>query len=348
MARLFQSFRISTLEVPNRMVRSATNMRLAGPSGEVTEDLIEVYGNLAKGGVGLIITGHAYITPQGKVGPGQLGIWSDELLPGLRVLAEVVHEHGAKAIVQLAHGGPLAYAAQGERVAPSPMKGARPLEEKEIEDLVKAFLQAALRAKEAGFDGVQLHAAHGYLLSSFLSPKANRRKDRFGGREGGIRLLGWIIEELKRHLGNDFPVLVKLGPDSSKDGNTEQDVASIASELTKKGLDAIEVSRGISPTEEIIRPGIGPGEGEAYNLSCALEAKRKNKELPVILVGGIRTFEKAEEILEQGIDAVAFSRPLIAETDLPKRWKQGDLRPSKCKSCNRCFDIKEPVRCRKP
>lgn len=346
MARIFQSFRIGSLEIPNRLVRSATNMRLAGPSGEVTKDLIEVYRNLAKGGAGLIITGHAYVTPQGKVGPGQLGIWSDELIPGLRALSEVVHEHGARIVAQLAHGGPLAYAAVGERVAPSPMKGARPLKEREIEDLVKVFLQAALRAKEAGFDGVQLHAAHGYLLSSFLSPKANRRRDHFGGREGGIRLLGWIIEEVKHYLGEHFPVFVKLGPDSSKDGNTEQDVASIAWELAKKGLDAVEVSRGISPTEEIIRPKVTPGDGEVYNLPCALEVKRRSEGLRVIVVGGIRSFEKAEEVLELGIEAVALSRPLIAEPDLPKRWRRGDLRPSKCRSCNLCFDIKEPVRCR--
>lgn len=346
MPKLFQGYRIGSLEVSNRIVRSATNMRLAGPSGEVTKALIEVYRDLAKGGAGLIITGHAYITPQGKVGPGQLGIWSDELIPGLKALSGVVHEHGAKVIAQLAHGGPLAYAALGERVAPSPMKGARPLEGKEIEDLVKTFLQAAWRAKEAGFDGVQLHAAHGYLLSSFLSPKTNKRHDPFGGREGGVRLLGWIIQEVKRYLGGDFPVLVKLGPDTLKGGNTQQDVASIVSELAKRGLDALEVSKGISPTEEIIRPNVRPGNGEAYNLPCALEVKGKNKELPVILVGGIRTFEKAEEVLGLGIEAVAFSRPLIAEPDLPKRWKQGDLRPSKCRSCNLCFDIKEPVRCR--
>ncbi len=346
MSRLFESFKIGPLEVSNRMVRSATNMRLAGPSGEVTKELIEVYRKLAKGGVGLIITGHAYVTPQGKVGPGQLGIWSDRLIPGLKALSQAVQEHGAKAIVQLAHGGPLAYAASGERVAPSPLKGARPLEEREIEDLVKAFLQGAMRAKEAGFDGVQLHAAHGYLLSSFLSPKTNVRKDRFGGREGGVRLLGWIIQEIKHHLGDDFPVLVKLGPDSFKDGNTEEDVAAIAFELAKKGLDALEVSKGISPTEDIIRPKVGPGKDEAYNLPCALEVKRKNEGLPLILVGGIRTFEKAEEVVKLGIEAVAFSRPLIAEPDLPKRWKEGDTRPSRCRSCNLCFDVKEPVRCR--
>ncbi len=346
MSGLFEPWKIKGIEFRNRLVRSATNMRLAGPRGEVTEELLQVHRRLAEGGVGLSITGHAFVAPQGKVNPGQLGIWDDGLIEGLKELVGVAHRGGARIFVQLSHGGPLAFCSPQERVSPSPFKGAREMTLEEIQGMIKAFIEAAKRAREAGFDGVQLHAAHGYLLSSFLSPKINKRKDSYGGRAGGIRLLGEIIRRIKAEVGPDFPVLVKMGPDNPPGGNGPEELLEILKALVREGLDGVELSRGIAPQQDIIREGVRPFKNEAYNLPWALKVKGNFPELPVILVGGIRSLEWAEDILRQGIDAIALSRPLIREPELPSRWMKGDRSPSRCISCNLCFTIKDPVRCR--
>jgi len=343
MVDLFDPLMIGTLRLPNRLVRSATNMRLAGPQGEVSEELLGVYRKLAQGGVGLCITGHAYVSPEGKVSDGQLGIWDDRLIDGLKRLVETFKTEGGSILVQLSHGGALAFKAPGERLSPSPFKGARGMSPGEIEDLKRAFVEAAKRAKKAGFDGVQLHSAHGYLLSSFLSPKLNRRKDQYGGREGGTRLIGEIILRIKEETG--LPVIIKVGPDNGG-GNTIEEVIESLKELRKYGLDGVEISRGLVPQEEIMKEKIRPYENEAYNLPYALKVKQSLSDLPVILVGGLRSYETCKEILSKGIEALAFSRPLIREPDLPLRWKQGDRRPATCQSCNLCFNIREPIRCR--
>lgn len=342
MGLLFSEARFGKLTVRNRFVRSATNMRMAGPQGEVTEELLKVHARLAMGGVGLDITGHAYISLQGKVNPAQLGVHDDSLISGLSKLARAVHREGGRVLLQLAHGGPLAREAP-ERVSPSAFRGARPLSRWEIPDLIESFVKAALRAREAGFDGVELHAAHGYLLSTFLCPRLNRRKDEYGGREGGVRLLKEIVRAIKAEAGEEFAVLVKLGPDSPKGGNDEEAVVQIIKGLSEEGLDGVEISRGVAPVEEIIAEGIRAGRGEAYNLPCALRVKKALPRLPVILVGGIRSPDTAEGVLKRGIEAVAFCRPLIAEPGLVRRWASGDRTPSRCLSCNRCFKEKDTV-----
>jgi len=343
MVEPFDPFQIANLRSPNRLVRSATNMRLAGPQGEVSEELLEVYRKLAQGGVGLCITGHAYVSAEGKVSDGQLGIWDDRLIDGLKKLVEAFKAEGGLIFVQLSHGGALAFKASGERLSPSPFKGAKGMSLSEVERVKRAFIEAAKRAKKAGFDGIELHGAHGYLLSCFLSPKVNRRKDRYGGREGGTRFIAEIISGIKEETG--LPLIIKLGPDNGE-GNTIEDIIESLKELRNYGLDGVEISRGLVPQQEIMKEGIKPYENEAYNLPYALKVKEKMPHLPVILVGGIRSYETSKEILSKGIDALAFSRPLIREPHLPLRWKQGDRRPSTCRSCNLCFNIREPIKCR--
>lgn len=343
----FEKWQLSQLSLRNRLVRSATNMRMAGPKGEVTDALLEVHRRLAEGGIGLDITGHAFVSPEGKVNEGQIGVYDDSLIEGLSRLAEVVHSSGAKILLQLAHGGALARAAKGPRIAPSAFLGAREMTEGEVQEVVEKFVQAARRAREAGFDGVQLHAAHGYLLSAFLSPRMNRRRDRYGGREGGVRVLKEIIEGIKGFSGEGFLVAVKLGVDSGKGGNGPQEVVEVLQGLVASGLQCAEISRGVAPVEEIIREGIKPGEGEAYNLEVALYVKERLPSLPLILVGGLRSFEVVSEVIQKGIEAVALCRPLIAEPELPKRWAEGDRSPARCLSCNRCFTVKEEVFCRR-
>ncbi|RLA94565.1 MAG: NADH:flavin oxidoreductase [Deltaproteobacteria bacterium] len=344
---VFGQWRLGQLPLRNRLVRSATNMRMAGPKGEVTDALLEVHRRLAEGGIGLDITGHAFVSPEGKVNEGQIGVYDDSLIEGLSRLAEVVHGSGAKVLLQLAHGGALARAAEGPRIAPSPSLGAREVAEGEVEEVVEKFVQAARRAYEAGFDGVQLHAAHGYLLSAFLSPRMNRREDRYGGREGGVRVLKEIIEGIKALAGDGFLVAVKLGVDGGKRGNGPQEVVEVLRGLAASGLHCAEISRGVAPVEEIIREGVKPGEGEAYNLEVALYVKEHLPSLPLILVGGLRSFEVVLDVIQRGIEAVAFCRPLIAEPELPKRWAEGDRSPARCLSCNRCFTVKEVVACRR-
>ena len=218
MSRLFESTVIGSMTLRNRFVRSATWEGMATPAGEVTPRLVETTAALARGGVGLIISGHAYIRPEGQAGPGQLGAYGDELVPGLRRMAAAAHDHGAKILLQLAHAGyfaaerltgamPLAVSAS-VKLDDTPRREMRLAD---IGDLVAAFAAAAVRAKAAGFDGVQIHSAHGYCLNQFLSPLFNRRQDSYGGAlENRVRVHLETIRAVRRAVGDDYPVLLKI------------------------------------------------------------------------------------------------------------------------------------------
>ena len=188
MNKPFERSTINGMTLANRFVRSATWEGMAADDGACTPKLIDLMTELAKGGVGLIISSHAYVSPEGQAGPWQLGVYKDSLIPGLKALTQAVHENGGKIILQLAHAGFFAHAKlTGQTpLAPSNVDGFAKSPRKEmtvddIQDVVKSFGTAAKRAQEAGFDGVQIHAAHGYLLSQFLSPAFNRRNDPYGG-----------------------------------------------------------------------------------------------------------------------------------------------------------------------
>jgi len=187
--------------------------------------------------------------------------------------------------------------------------------------VVEKFVQAARRAYEAGFDGVQLHAAHGYLLSAFLSPRMNRREDRYGGCEGGVRVLKEIIEGIKALAGDGFLVAVKLGVDGGKRGNGPQEVVEVLRGLAASGLHCAEISRGVAPVEEIIREGVKPGEGEAYNLEVALYVKEHLPSLPLILVGGLRSARAAQAVGRRG----SFTGPLPFLQQVLHRERGGGL-----------------------
>ncbi|HFD39563.1 MAG TPA: NADH:flavin oxidoreductase, partial [Anaerolineae bacterium] len=209
---LFTPIQIGSLELKNRLVRSATAERLATePIGRATSALAEMYRTLARGGVGLIVTGHAYVAPEGKAHPEMLSVHCDQMLPGLRTLTEAVHAEGGRIAMQINHGGRQSDPALPERVAPSavPRPGderpPRAMTHREIIETVDAFAQAARRAKEAGFDAVQIHAAHGYLIGQFLSPHTNRRTDRWGGDfERRLRFLAAVCEAVRGQVGADY------------------------------------------------------------------------------------------------------------------------------------------------
>jgi 2,4-dienoyl-CoA reductase-like NADH-dependent reductase (Old Yellow Enzyme family) len=345
---LFQPAKIGSLELPNRLIRSATWEGLAAPDGGCTVELVSLMGELAAGGVGLIISSHAYVRPEGFAVRGQLGIDRDDCIAGLARMTGTVHGKGGKVVLQLAHGGLLAgtqltgQPALAPSLAGGPEKTRRrEMTEADIGDTISAYGEAALRARKAGFDGVQIHAAHGYLLNQFLSPWFNRRSDRYGGTiENRTRIILEILASVRNAAGGECPVLVKMNSeDFTEGGLTREDSLQAAIMIASAGADAIELSGGtllsgkLSPS----RSKIDSVEQEAYFRDAARACKAKLN-IPLALVGGIRSFEVAEALVKEGIaDFVSMSRPFIREPGLVNRWKRGDRRRAICVSDNRCF-----------
>ena len=346
---LFEPSRIKGMKMANRFVRSATWTGLATEDGACTPRLIDVEVELAKGGVGLIVAGAAFIRPEGRPRPWQLGIHKDELIEGLRELTKAVHDHGSAIALQLNHAGLFADTkVTGQPgLAPSKLEGFpenphREMTGEQIQDVVKAFGQAARRVKEANFDAVQIHAAHGYLLNQFLSPIFNKRTDTYGGSlENRTRLLFESLKNIRGNVGDDFPVLVKLTcQDFVEGGLTLDDSLTVGALLQKEGVDAIELSGGMSLSGKLsqFRTRITSEEEEAYFRKEAKMFKEK-LHVPLILVGGIRSFPLAERLVQEGYtDYISMCRPFIREPSLIKRWKSGDLRKATCISDNRCFE----------
>ena len=347
MSKLFESGTINGLELSNRFVRSATWEGLAGDDGAVTTKLKDFYAILARGGVGMIISSHAYIKKEGQAGPWQLGVYSDELVDGLRELAATVHDNGGRIILQVAHSGAMAHSALtgGAQEVVSMVDGLTPPEAKaltagDIAGLASLFADAAARARDAGFDGVQIHSAHGYLLSQFLSPLFNRRDDEYGGPiENRARAHLEVYRAVRAAVGDDYPVLAKLNCGDFMDGGLEPaDAVRAGKMMADAGLDALEISGG-SLTSRLLGPSrpVKSRDDEAYFRKEA-RAFRRELSIPLVLVGGMRSLEVAEGLMNDGVtDYISMCRPLIREPDLVNRWKSGDRRPALCISDNACF-----------
>jgi 2,4-dienoyl-CoA reductase-like NADH-dependent reductase (Old Yellow Enzyme family) len=349
MHRVFEQGEINGMRLANRFVRSATWEGMATEQGECTPRLRDLLSALAEGGVGLVISSHAYVSPEGQAGPRQLGLHDDGLIPALREMTDEVHQKGGKIAAQLAHAGRFASEALTGRKPLTPSAGAgsgksprKEITSEDMSNLVAAFSGAAVRAKEAGFDGVQIHSAHGYLLSQFLSPAFNQRTDDCGGPiENRSRLHLQILAAVREAVGPHYPVLIKMNAeDFIPNGLTLEDSLQVGRMLAQGGIDAIELSGGIltnPPNTSQSRAGIRKEEDEAYFREAA-SAFRENLDVPLILVGGIRSLEVAEKLLEAGIaDYLSMSRPFIREPGLINRWKQGDRRKAACLSDNQCF-----------
>jgi 2,4-dienoyl-CoA reductase-like NADH-dependent reductase (Old Yellow Enzyme family) len=349
MQELFEETSVNGMRLPNRFFRSATWEGLATPDGASTERLVGVVEKLAEGGVGLIITGHGYVSLEGQAGPWQMGYHDDALLPGLEELARAAHRHGSRIAAQLAHAGAHAAAKLSGREAlgPSPahkdgVPSCREMGRPDIERVVRAFAVAATRARRAGFDAVQIHAAHGYLLSQFLSPATNRRSDEYGGSLANrSRIVLEIVRATRAAVGSDYPILIKLNSEDFIEGGfSVGEMLDVSSQLQGEGVDAVELSggtlngaSGFTP----VRPGAIPREKEGYYRDAARRFKERVG-LPLALVGGIRSAEVAEQLVAEGVtDYIALCRPLICEPDLVKRWRSGDRSTSACLSDNRCF-----------
>ncbi len=344
MSVLFEQTNIAGLSLSNRFARSATWEGMAADDGAVTDKLIQTMVDLAEGGVGLIITSHAYVLPEGQAGPWQLGVYKDDLVPGLRRMADAVHAAGGKIVMQIAHAGCFAMSRPPMAVSDFTELGDKPRQEMDtayVAALPDAFAKAAVRARQAGFDGVQLHSAHGYLLNQFLSPFFNRRTDKYGGDiQGRCRVHVETCQAIRAAVGDDYPLLAKLNSRDFVPGGLELgDAIEAGRAMAAAGLDAVELSGGLITGGKLSpsRSGISSPEKEAY-FRAEAEAFRKATDLPLILVGGMRSPQVAEELVKSGVaDMVSLSRPFIREPALVNRWQSGDLSPAKCKSDNLCF-----------
>lgn len=377
--------------LPSRIVRSATHEGMADETGKPLDSLIKTYVAYAKGGAGLIITGYIGITQQGKCPLYNMTMLDrDDNVPAFKKLTDEVHRAGAPIFAQIAHcGRQTRKKVTGmQTVAPSAIRDflywetvPHPLKDNEIEQIIDQFVASMKRAKEAGFDGVQLHCAHGYLLSEFLSPHMNKRRDKWGGStENRFRIVGEILEKARKELG-DYPIIVKMNSsEKDKDGMTPEEAVKIAGLMEKAGADAIEVScaiakegfnmsRGRFPYESmcadnfrfenlpkftwpLMKPAMkllmqSPQPVRNYNVDAAAKIKAAVG-IPVMVVGGIRTAADISDILNSGkADFVSMSRPFILEPDIVNKFKEGREAEAKCISCNYCLmgSERRPMRC---
>ena len=348
MTTLFEPSEINGMKLQNRFVRSATWEGLAAENGSCTPQLVGLMETLARGGVGLIISSHAYVQKVGQAGTGQLGIHTDDMIPGLKEMTAAVHSQSGKIVCQLAHAGFFGNEKLSGQtpIAPSAIDGIaegmrKEMTPEDIQRVIAAFEAAARRAKIAGFDGLQIHAAHGYLLSEFISPMFNHRTDEYGGSiQNRARLPLAVLQAIREAVGADYPVLIKMNcKDFTDEGLQPAEFVQVGKMLADAGIDAIEVSGGlpVSPKTRPSQLGINKEEKEAYFQEEA-RALRKESDVTLILVGGNRSYHIAEQLVADGVaDYISMSRPLIREPHLINRWKAGDLTKAACVSDNMCF-----------
>ncbi len=351
MAEIFAPWRLGRLTVPNRLVRSATAEGLAAPDGAALPALAELLAGLAAGGVGLVVSGHCFVEPGGRAHPAQTGLHAAAMVEPLARVAAAVHGAGGRLAVQLAHAGGQTKASWlgAGRVPLGPSALTHPvigeevheLGREQIEGLPELFAAAALRAKEAGVDAVELHGAHGYLLNQFLSPAFNHRGDEYGGDLAHrARLVRLVARAVRGAVGPAYPVFVKLSSGEAMPGGlTLEEAVQVARWLAEDGLDAIEVSGGhaaAGPRQAPVRPVKGPAT-QGYFLAAA-RAVKSAVPVPVVVVGGFRRRNHVEEALE-AVDAVALCRPLIREPGLPRAWREGGRADAACVSCTKCMSL---------
>ncbi|KHD37108.1 NADH:flavin oxidoreductase [Clostridium acetobutylicum] len=380
MRKVFEESKIGNIKLKNRILRSATHESMADSEGKPTEDLIKKYMELAQGEVGAIITGYTGVMQNGKSpAKNMLMLDKDENITSFKNMVNEIHKYDVPIILQIAHcGRQTSEKVTGKpTVAPSPIRdkiyrGSVPheLTDVAINEIIEAFVNAIERAIKAGFDGVELHLAHGYLLSSFLSPHMNKRKDKWGGStENRFRIVSEIMKRARQKFKN-YPILAKInGYEASKDGIKLEEAIKISKALENSGINAIEVSCGIAeegfvtirgkvpfdmilkcdPTmkriPEFLKPIVkhvgklivkSPEPHFLYNLNNAREIKNKVT-IPVIVVGGIRKFSDIEDIIAKDCGFVSMSRPFIIQPSIVKTFKEGKEKESRCINCNYCL-----------
>lgn len=316
MADLFEAASIGNLKVKNHFIRSATMEGMALEDGSPTEAIAQMYVSLANGGVGTIITSYTYISEYEQPQRYELGFYKDEMLPLYRVLTDRVHEAGSKIIMQLVHGSSLSQGYPesavilGPSALPNPRSGMVPkkMTTEDIRRVENLFADAAERAKKAGFDGVEIHAAHGYLLSQFMSPLFNHRTDAYGGSvENRFRIVREVYQTIRERVGSDYPVWIKMNSSDEEEGGlTEEEFVQMGQQLAADGINAIEVSG---------EKWYAHGRSERLYYLRAASMLQKKVGIPVILTGGVRSREDLEKGQKEGIRYFGFARPLMQNPD---------------------------------
>ncbi|MFI4912885.1 MAG: NADH:flavin oxidoreductase [Sedimentisphaeraceae bacterium JB056] len=346
---LFKEFTINGINVRNRFIRSATWENMADDEGFATEQLTKLFVDFAEGGVGLIITGFARILEDDLIAPRMIGLYDDKFIDSYKELTDKVHAAGGKIAAQLATGssqskyrarrrtilGPSEVMDKMYRVTPVEMS------EEDIKKNIQAYIDAAVRAKKSGFDGVQLHCAHGYMLSKFLNPYYNRREDAYGGNiENRARMTYEIIEGIQQALPG-YPIMVKINCEDFNEpdtGLTLEESIEVCKKLDQMGVALIEVSGGTAGSQEHLRP-IRPVKKDTQSYfaeEAGQIAKAVNCE--VALVGGNRDISRMSEISnESGIKFFSLSRPLVCQSDLINIWQKDAAEKPKCVSCGKCW-----------
>jgi len=342
MKKIFEPHNLGGIALKNRLVRSATVESGGAQDGVITPLLKKVYEDLAKGQVGLIITGMMGIGPNACVSPSMTKIYDDSFVARFSEITRSVHEHGGKIVVQLGHcGAKAAVIDYGEQpFCPSEYKNAKEISKDEMAMLLKCYGEAAAKCKAAGADGVQIHGAHGYLVSEFLSPYFNHRTDEYGGDiQGRAKFLFEIYDEIRSAVGADYPVFIKINySDLVEGGITGEACAWVCRELEQRGINAIEVSSGVSVSRDSSSVQ-GPQAGEGFFSAGGLDIAGKVR-IPVFSVGGYRTVEAIEAKLNEGaLAAISLCRPFIREPSLAARWGAGDTERAACVSCSKCFGM---------
>ena len=381
--KVFENSSISSIELPNRIIRSATYEGMADSDGYPRPEYIDLYDRLSRSGIGCIISGCTYVSPEGKMAlPGQLGIDSDDKVDALKKVTKTVHQNGSRIVMQISHAGRQTNRRFSEKVygvskkrSPYFRQKVEVLTEKKIDEIADQYADAAFRAKQAGFDGVQVHAAHGYLAHQFILPSINTRKDRFGIHPDlgiGTSFLELVFDKIRAKC-SEFPVLIKISAsdDYPKRFNNEQFVALIRF-LDSIDVDAIEISygsidyslnvfRGKSIPEDLVLKYNAKFKTKnkflrafykrvifklvqskfkefepKYNLDHAKEAKRHTS-IPIIVVGGyVHASDIFDTIENDGIDYVSLCRAFLCEEDFIGKIKANKDYIGKCKSCNKC------------
>ena len=342
--KVFSAGKIGSIQLKNKLIKAATLER-AGLNGFPTDIYLKMIETQVAGGAGLIITGGMAVTSP-AVTETQIHIDDDRYIPGLEKIITTAHQTDktCKIIAQVAHVDNIT-SPSGINWTGKPTQGIYTINQ--IKGIINSFSEAILRAKIAGFDGVELNAHYTYFLSSFLSAQTNKREDEYGGSlENRVRIVKEIVQLARNNVGNDFPIIIKMNCDDSislnarsENGTNIDNFPLLANEIEKAGFDAIEISGNT-----MIRKDILTKEKESY---FADYASNLNLSLPVILTGGNRSLDTIEDIFSRGkIDFFGLARPLIREPDLVNRWKEkGNEVKSNCISCNSCLSASGPLRC---
>ena len=364
--------RIGNVETRNRFIRSATYETLADERGMPTDGYLELHRRLAAGGVGLNFTGFVSVHPSGKYTPAMPNFETDAHVEAFARVADAVHAEGGKMFVEIAHAGSQAKVADdivAPSAVPNPAFGHDPraLEDEEVVELVEAFGQTAGRVKEAGFDGVHVHAGHGYLISEFLSPVTNVREDRWGGSpENRLRFTLEVYRAMREAVGPDFPIGWKLGLQDFIEGGLElSDGLAAAEALDREGVDALEGTAGLMSrkaesalqyagvtrrralSDKLVHRVFAEEQPEAYFVPNT-KRLRERVGCTVICVGGLRRIETMEAVIDDGTaDFVSLARPLIREPELVRDVENGRRGIVACTSCNICLmhDGVHPLQC---